>query len=122
MHEGDSLKCESVDSKQHFTKPINRFTEASLVKELEALGIGRPSTYASIMKRIQDKGYVNRVKGSMIPTFTGYAVIQFLEKYFDELVDLQYTSQMEDKLDEISTGTTDSGKFLDNYFFYIFLR
>ena len=117
MHEGDSLKCESVDSKQHFTKPINRFTEASLVKELEALGIGRPSTYASIMKRIQDKGYVNRVKGSMIPTFTGYAVIQFLEKYFDELVDLQYTSQMENILDEISNGSTDSSKFLDEFYF-----
>jgi DNA topoisomerase I len=117
MHEGDLLKCESVDSKQHFTKPINRFTEASLVKELEALGIGRPSTYASIMKRIQDKGYVNRVKGSMIPTFTGYAVIQFLEKYFDELVDLQYTSQMENILDEISNGSTDSSKFLDEFYF-----
>ena len=117
MAEGDSLGCEAVDAKQHFTKPANRFTEASLVKELEALGIGRPSTYASIMKRIQDKGYVNRVKGAMIPTFTGYAVIQFLEKYFDELVDLQYTSQMEDKLDEISTGTTDSGKFLDGFYF-----
>jgi DNA topoisomerase-1 len=117
MLEGDSLGCETMDAKQHFTKPANRFTEASLVKELEALGIGRPSTYASIMKRIQDKGYVNRVKGAMIPTFTGYAVIQFLEKYFDELVDLQYTSQMEDKLDEISTGTTDSGKFLDGFYF-----
>ncbi|MBC8312160.1 MAG: type I DNA topoisomerase [Candidatus Marinimicrobia bacterium] len=117
MAEGDSLGCETVDAKQHFTKPANRFTEASLVKELEALGIGRPSTYASIMKRIQDKGYVNRVKGAMIPTFTGYAVIQFLEKYFDELVDLQYTSQMEDILDEISTGETDSGKFLDGFYF-----
>ncbi len=117
MDEGDSLVCEAVEAKQHFTKPANRFTEASLVKELEALGIGRPSTYASIMKRIQDKGYVNRVKGAMIPTFTGYAVIQFLEKYFDELVDLQYTSQMEDILDEISTGATDSGKFLDGFYF-----
>jgi DNA topoisomerase-1 len=117
MKEGDSLGCEAVDAKQHFTKPTNRFTEASLVKELEALGIGRPSTYASIMKRIQDKGYVNRVNGAMIPTFTGYAVIQFLEKYFDELVDLQYTSQMEDVLDQISTGTTDSGKFLQGFYF-----
>jgi len=117
MSEGDLLGCEAVNAKQHFTKPANRFTEASLVKELEALGIGRPSTYASIMKRIQDKGYVNRVKGAMIPTFTGYAVVQFLEKYFDELVDLQYTSQMEDKLDEISNGTTDSVEFLDGFYF-----
>ena len=94
---------------------MNRFTEASLVKELETLGIGRPSTYASIMKRIQDKGYVNRVKGSMIPTFTGYAVVQFLEKYFKELVNLQYTSQMEDILDEISNGKKIQQNFLINF-------
>ena len=117
MKEGDALNCDSINTKQHFTKPINRFTEASLVKELEALGIGRPSTYASIMKRIQDKGYVNRVNGAMIPTFTGYAVIQFLEKYFDELVDLQYTSQMEDKLDEISNGDVNSQEFLNKFYF-----
>ena len=71
-----------IEPKQHFTKPISRFTEASLIKEMESLGIGRPSTYASIMKRIQDKGYVNYVKGALIPTLTGYAVVQFLEEYY----------------------------------------
>ncbi len=117
MSQGDSLNCDALESKQHFTKPANRFTEASLVKELETLGIGRPSTYASIMKRIQDKGYVNKVKGSMIPTFTGYAVVQFLENYFDELVDLQYTSQMENKLDEISLGKVESIDFLNEFYY-----
>ena len=117
MNEGDALNCENVESKQHFTKPANRFTEASLVKELEALGIGRPSTYASIIKRIQDKGYVNKVRGAMIPTFTGYAVVQFLETYFDELVDLQYTSQMENRLDEISNGKIKSIDFLNEFYF-----
>ena len=64
---------DSVEGKQHFTKPIGRFTEASLVKELEALGIGRPSTYATIMDKIQMK-YVNKVNGAMVPTFSAYAV------------------------------------------------
>ena len=86
---GDTVQWFDIASKQHFTKPINRFTEASLVKELESLGIGRPSTYANIMKRIQDKGYVNNVKGTLIPTFIGYAIVQFLENNFQDLVNLQ---------------------------------
>ena len=94
LNEGDALNCNELIPKQHFTKPINRFTEASLVKELETLGIGRPSTYATIMKKIQDKGYVRKIKGAMIPTFTGYAIVQFLEKYFDELVDLHQKWKM----------------------------
>ena len=96
----EDLVCRLLlEKKQHFTKPINRFTEASLVKELEKLGIGRPSTYASILKKIQDKEYVNKVKGAMIPTFTAFAIVQFLEQYFDDLVNLKYTSNMEDDLD-----------------------
>ena len=117
LTEGESLNGETFDSKQHFTKPVKRFTEASLVKEMEALGIGRPSTYASIMKRIQDKGYVNRVKSTMVPTFTGYAVVQFLERYFDDLVNLQYTSKMEDFLDNISLGKVDSRSFLEDFYY-----
>jgi len=99
---GEVVKWDDIIPKQHFTKPASRFTEASLVKELEALGIGRPSTYAAIMHRIQDKGYVNNMKGALIPTFTGYAIVQFLEKNFEDLVNLQYTSKMEDDLDQIA--------------------
>ena len=117
LTQGQSLNCNDLEAKQHFTKPQNRYSEASLVKEMENQGIGRPSTYASIMKRIQDKGYVNRVNGAMIPTFTGYAVVQFLEKYFNDLVNLQYTSEMEDSLDEISLGNTKSKDFLNGFYF-----
>ena len=111
------VECNQLEPKQHFTKPINRFTEAALVKELEKLGIGRPSTYATILKKIQDKEYVNKVKGAMIPTFTGYAVVQFLEKYFDDLVNLTYTSNMEDDLDSISRGEDSKSEYLQNFYF-----
>ena len=84
---------------------------------LEKNGIGRPSTYASIMKRIQDKGYVNYTKGSLIPTLTGYAVVQFLENYHKELVNLEYTSSMENNLDNISLGKTKKEDFLNNFYF-----
>ena len=108
----------SLLAKEHFTKPINRYTEASLVKELEKLGIGRPSTYANIMKKIIDKGYVNRQgKSTLIPTFTGYAIVHFLEKYFDDLVNLEYTAQMEDDLDSISNGSLDKIEYLKQFYF-----
>jgi len=113
----EKVECNQLEPKQHFTKPINRFTEAALVKELEKLGIGRPSTYAAILKKIQDKEYVNKVKGAMIPTFTGYAVVQFLEKYFDDLVNLTYTSNMEDDLDSISRGENSKIEYLKNFYF-----
>jgi len=87
---GDSVKWDDILSKQHFTKPVSRFTEASLVKELESLGIGRPSTYATIMKKIQDKGYANNIKGSLIPTFIGYAIVQFLERNFEDYIHLRW--------------------------------
>ena len=113
----EKLNCTQLEPKQHLTKPINRFTEAALIKELEKLGIGRPSTYAAILKKIQDKEYVNKVKGAMIPTFTGYAIVQFLEKYFDDLVNLTYTSNMEDDLDAISRGENSKNKYLNNFYF-----
>ena len=116
IKENEQLNCVSLEPKQHFTKPINRFTEASLVKELEKLGIGRPSTYAAIIKKIQDKEYVNKVNGAMIPTFTAYAIVQFLEKYFDELVNLKYTSNMEDELDAISRGEDNKINYLTIFF------
>ena len=117
LNEKQPLNCLSLDKKQHFTKPINRFTEASLVKELEKLGIGRPSTYATILKKIQDKDYVNKVKGSMIPTFTAFAIVKFLEQYFDDLVNLKYTSNMEDDLDGISRGENKKIDYLNTFYF-----
>ena len=113
---GEKVIWGDIIPKQHFTKPINRFTEASLVKEMESLGIGRPSTYSTIMQNIQFKGYVNKVKGALIPTFTGYAVVQFLEKYYEDLVNLQYTSKMEDELDQISIGKIKKEDYLNNFY------
>jgi len=118
LNQGDSTICNALLPKQHFTKPIHRYTEASLVKELEKLGIGRPSTYASIMKKIIDKGYVNREgKSTLIPTFTGYAIVNFLEKYFDDLVNLKYTAQMEDNLDSIAEGVLHKTEYLKQIYF-----
>ena len=114
---GDSVIWDDIIPKQHFTKPISRFTEASLVKELESLGIGRPSTYAAIMKKIQDKGYVNNNKGALIPTFIGYAIVQFLERNFEDLVNLQYTSKMEDDLDSIAVGDRTKEDYLHNFYY-----
>ena len=117
MDVGQELDIVNFNSNQHFTKPASRFTEASLVKELEALGIGRPSTYAAIMGNIQNRGYVRKVNNSLIPTFTAYAVVQFLEKYFSDLVNLQFTAQLEDTLDAISRTEMKSIDFLDKFYF-----
>jgi len=117
VKKGDQVQWGDILPKKHLTKPVSRFTEASLVKELESLGIGRPSTYATIMQNIQFKGYVNKVKGAMIPTFVGYAVVQFLEKYYDDLVNLDYTSNMEDDLDKISIGKMKKEDYLNNFYF-----
>ena len=116
LNEQDNLKLKSIDGKQHFTKPIGRFTEASLVKELETLGIGRPSTYATIMDKIQLK-YINKIKGAMVPNFSAYAVVQFLESNFKDLVDLQYTAGLEDNLDQISNNKMDYINFLNGFWF-----
>ena len=116
LKNGQKIDYENFISNQHYTKPTPRFTEASLVKELENLGIGRPSTYATIMGNIQKRGYINRVKGAMIPTLTAYAVIQFLEKYFSDLVNLQFTADMEDRLDSISRAEIKSTDFLKTFY------
>jgi len=111
------LSGNSFTPKQHFTKPSPRYTEASLVKELESLGIGRPSTYATIMGNIQKRGYVRKVKGALIPTFTAYAVVQFLERYFTDMVNLQFTASLEDTLDAISRSEMKSDEFLKHFYF-----
>ena len=117
LTENENVLCETMNPKQHHTKPSARYNEASLIKEMESLGIGRPSTYASIMGTIQKRGYVNKTKGSLVPTFTAFAVVHFLEKYFDDLVDLQFTAKLEDRLDQISRSELNQTQFLDSFYF-----
>lgn len=89
---------------QHFTQPPPRYTEASLIKKLEELGIGRPSTYAPIISTIQERFYVERTERKFVPTTLGFAVTDFLEEYFPNILDYSFTAQMEDELDEIAKG------------------
>ena len=116
MQEGESVIGKDFTPNQHFTKPSPRFTEATLIKELEALGIGRPSTYAAIMGNIQNRGYARKVNGALIPTFTAYAVIQFLESNFTDMVNLQYTADLENTLDAISRNEMKSEDFLTQFY------
>lgn len=99
-----SLEPSNVEAEGHRTKPPYRYTEASLVKKLEEEGIGRPSTYASILGTIQDRGYAIKKGNELIPTFTALCVTQLLEGQFEDLVDTHFTAQMEDELDEVAAG------------------
>ena len=117
MTKGQSLNCDELVSDEHFTKPPARFTEASLVKELEAQGIGRPSTFANIIDTIVYRTYVQRDRGKLTPTFLGVAVTQLLENHFTELVNTQFTANMEDGLDAISRGEKDATPFMKDFYF-----
>ncbi|MCP2326337.1 DNA topoisomerase-1 [Hamadaea flava] len=101
----------------HTTQPPARYTEASLVKALEELGIGRPSTYASIMQTIQDRGYVNKRGQALIPSFLAFAVVGLLEGHYPRLVDYGFTAAMEDELDQIADGDASSLEFLTSFYF-----
>ncbi|MDB9346199.1 type I DNA topoisomerase [Nodularia spumigena] len=101
---GDHPNCTDLESVGHETQPPARYTEATLVKTLESEGIGRPSTYASIIGTIIDKGYAQLVSNALIPTFTAFAVTNLLEKHFPDVVDPSFTSKMEQTLDDIATG------------------
>lgn len=116
MKEGEVIDCTYVEALSHETKPPARFTEASLVQRLEKDGIGRPSTYATIIGTILDRGYVRKEGSALIPSFTGMAVIQLLEKYFIEFVDYGFTSEMEEKLDLIAAGDFDQQKYLKGFY------
>ena len=107
LFEGQPVTAVSLDPEGHTTSPPARFTEAKLVARLEELGIGRPSTYASIMATIVDRGYVWKKGSALVPSFTAFAVIRLLEEHFTALVDYQFTANMEDVLDLIATGQTD---------------
>ncbi len=105
LEEGDDVDCKELEALGHETKPPARFTEASLVKVLEEEGVGRPSTYASIMSKItKDERYARKSGRTLVPTYMAFAVTEFLESHFPELADTQFTARMEDDLDEIAAG------------------
>ncbi len=116
MKEGDRVTAGLIEALSHTTKPPARFTEASIVQQLEKEGIGRPSTYASIIDTILDRGYARKLGNALVPTFTGVAVMQLLENYFENLVDYKFTSEMEESLDEIAEGTREYLPYLKQFF------
>ncbi|MEI3652076.1 MAG: type I DNA topoisomerase [Dolichospermum lemmermannii FEM_B0920] len=113
---GDHPKCNELEAVGHETQPPARYTEATLVKTLESEGIGRPSTYASIIGTIIDKDYAQLVNNALIPTFTAFAVTDLLEKHFPDIVDPSFTSKMEQTLDEISTGEAQWLPYLKKFY------
>ncbi|TDQ54974.1 type I DNA topoisomerase [Actinorugispora endophytica] len=116
VDEGDALKAESVEAEGHSTRPPARYTEASLVKELEDREIGRPSTYASIIGTILDRGYVFKKGSALVPSFLAFAVVQLLERHFGNLVDYDFTARMEDMLDDIARGEAERVPWLRRFY------
>jgi DNA topoisomerase-1 len=114
--QGEKLKLLNLESKQSFTQPPSRYTEGSLVKELEAKGIGRPSTYAPIITTLQDRVYVVKDKGKFAPTDLGMFVTEFLVKNFSDLMEVKFTAQMEEELDRIEEGQQDWHDSLKRYY------
>ncbi|MGW0469596.1 type I DNA topoisomerase [Streptomyces coeruleorubidus] len=117
VSEGDALSAEEITVDGHATKPPARYTEASLVKELEEREIGRPSTYASIIGTILDRGYVFKKGTALVPSFLSFAVVNLLEKHFGRLVDYDFTAKMEDDLDRIARGEAKSVPWLKRFYF-----
>ncbi|MER7791644.1 type I DNA topoisomerase [Streptomyces sp. NPDC097640] len=115
--EGDRLAAEEITADGHATKPPARYTEASLVKELEEREIGRPSTYASIIGTILDRGYVFKKGTALVPSFLSFAVVNLLEKHFGRLVDYDFTARMEDDLDRIARGEAQAVPWLKRFYF-----
>lgn len=114
---GDKVNCLKVNCNEHETKPPARFTEASLVQTMEKEGIGRPSTYATIIGTIQDRGYVRKVGNALVPTFTALVVSRLLKDHLPDFVDLGFTSEMERSLDTIAQGDLDYVKYLTSIYF-----
>ncbi|MEG4520018.1 MULTISPECIES: type I DNA topoisomerase [unclassified Microcoleus] len=113
---GDKPNCKDLEAVGHETQPPARYTEASLVKMLESEGVGRPSTYASIIGTIVDRGYAKLIANALIPTFTAFAVTTLLETHFPDLVDTGFTSRMEQTLDEIATGEAKWLPYLQKFY------
>ncbi|HKX47502.1 MAG TPA: type I DNA topoisomerase [Gaiellaceae bacterium] len=114
---GQTLTASSLEPQGHETSPPARYTEASLVKALEDRGIGRPSTYASIMGTILDRGYVYKKGTALVPTFVAFSVTQLLERHFDQLVDYDFTARLEDDLDRIASGAEERVAWLGRFYF-----
>ncbi|MFC0314401.1 type I DNA topoisomerase [Gordonia phosphorivorans] len=117
LREGQQLTASELNPDGHATNPPARYTEASLVKMLEELGIGRPSTYASIIGTIQDRGYVLKKGNALVPSWIAFAVIGLLEGYFNSLVDYDFTASLEDDLDQIASGDADRTRWLSEFYF-----
>ena len=117
MAEGDVLQATEVTAEGHETRPPSRYTEPKLVQKLEELGVGRPSTYASIISTIMNRGYVWKKSGALVPSFTAFAVVTLLERHFSHLVDYEFTARMEDDLDEIAAGNLDRVPWLSRFYF-----
>jgi DNA topoisomerase-1 len=117
LTEGQGLPAPEVEAAGHTTQPPARYTEATLVKTLEERGIGRPSTYASIMQTIQDRGYVWKKGQALVPTTDAFAVVALLEQHFSHLVDYEFTARMEDDLDEIAGGRQERVPWLRQFWF-----
>jgi DNA topoisomerase I len=118
LSEGDAVHCESLAAAGHTTQPPARYTEASLVKELEERGIGRPSTYASVIQTItHERGYVWKKGSALVPSWTAFAKLQLLEWYFQHLVDYDFTATMEWQLDLIASGESESEQWLRDFYF-----
>jgi DNA topoisomerase-1 len=114
---GAAVGCAGLEVQAHETRPPARFTEASLVKELEQRGIGRPSTYAAVVETIQAREYVWRKGSALVPAWTAFAVVQLLERHFAHLVDYGFTATMEESLDAIARGEAQKDKWLDAFYF-----
>jgi DNA topoisomerase-1 len=118
LSQGDALRCEDLAAAGHSTQPPARYTEASLVKELEERGIGRPSTYASVIQTItHERGYVWKKGSALVPSWTAFAKIQLLEWYFPHLVDYDFTANMEEALDRIARGESESTNWLRDFYY-----
>ena len=118
LAEGDAVRCETLVAAGHNTQPPARYTEASLVKELEERGIGRPSTYASVIQTItHERGYVWKKGSALVPSWTAFAKIQLMERHFPHLVDYDFTATMEESLDCIARGETESTNWLREFYF-----
>ncbi len=117
LTEGQRVDAKDLTADGHTTSPPARYTEASLIKALEDLGIGRPSTYSSIIKTIQDRGYVHKKGSALVPSWVAFAVIGLLEQHFARLVDYDFTAAMEDELDEIASGNERRTNWLNNFYF-----
>jgi DNA topoisomerase-1 len=117
LEQGQRVECKGLEPSSHATQPPARFTEASLVKELEARGIGRPSTYASVIQTIQDRGYVWKKGSALVPSWTAFAVVQLMVKHFSDLIDFEFTARMEEDLDAIARGERESVPYLRAFYF-----